>query len=229
VQPFVIQRLASFDCPDVSLLLANAPASARAAVAEFGWEGSVLVLVLERSRGVTLHRWLKSGGGGVDLEVLVAQAVFLLANLERIGVHHNDLHLANIFVERGPPVATVLRFGTQTLRLPPSQLTLRVFDFDMALVKGTTNTLLRRVYTRGWCREMGMCRSRNGRDLAQLMWNMHTAVEAGPSRGCDGGGHPHNKPQGSHHPPLEVVFDGCALWCHLRFSTAARARHMRWV
>lgn len=183
VQPFVIQRLASFECPDARRLLEGAPASAREACAEFAWEGRVTVLVLERSPGMTLSRWLKRGGGGAELEVLVAQAVFLLANLERLGVHHNDLHLANIFVERGPPVETVLRFGAQTLRLPPSELTLRVFDFDMALVAGTTNTLLRRVYTKGWCREMGMCRSRNGRDLAQLMRNIQDVVAArGASR-----------------------------------------------
>lgn len=184
IRPFVIQRLASFECLARSLF-AHVPARAREAVKEFGWEGRVTVLVLEQSPGTTMYQWLirHLDDGVVQLSVVVAQAVFLLANMERLGVMHNDLHLNNIFVEKGPePVHTVLRFGNNIIRLPKSRLIVRVFDFDLALVQGTPNTLLKRVYPRGWCREMGMCRHRTGRDLAQLLYNMHAVVDPGPQK-----------------------------------------------
>lgn len=92
--------------------------------------------VVERAAGVPMHQWAKHEHSLQQWRYVLFQLFYTFATFNDIGLHHNDMHLENIFVdERGwPQPQTFSLADNKTVTIPSSREApaVRFIDFDKA-------------------------------------------------------------------------------------------------
>jgi len=158
--PFVIHFVAIHEIPNVQRLMGRRLSSALLALGDIPPNPTGYLMLTERAHGTTLHAFLEwavnpqaareAGAGDPptarDLQAVFLQLVYSVAAFERMGISHNDLHLGNVMVEQ---LAAEVQFelcDVEThaprgatdfqLRVPPTRWMCKIFDWDLATVKG---------------------------------------------------------------------------------------------
>jgi len=97
------------------------------------------MIILEKSNGITLHRFLKQYKTlGIDDEILfdiIFQLLYTLRCFEKLGLTHNDLHFDNIFIEKlGYPEERIYYISDSKWVKINAEYDIKLYDFDRASI-----------------------------------------------------------------------------------------------
>lgn len=123
------------------------PPSPLATYSRDGPRCDLLGFVVERAPGVAMHDWAKQRRSLQQWRYVLFQLLYTLAVFSDIGLHHNDVHLENVFIdERGWPEEMHIFVDNETSATIPARReapAVRLIDFDKASLSSANSALPR--------------------------------------------------------------------------------------